>query len=61
MYVSGRYFPDGTVVPDGGHGEHGGQPAGEPHGGHGAPASEAGDGGEPFTRIVTASFGVVAP
>lgn len=64
MYVSGRYFPDGTVVLDGGHGEHGGQAGdagGDPHGGHGGPASVPGDRGEPFTRIVTASFGVVAP
>ena len=69
MYVSGRYFPDGTVVPDGGHGEHGGHgPGGDRAGadgataGHGAPGIRARrDGGEPFTRIVTASFGVVAP
>jgi hypothetical protein len=52
MYVSGRYFPDGTGSHDGG------------HGGHGRPAmvdDAAGDIGEPFTRIVTASLGAVAP
>jgi hypothetical protein len=55
VYVSGRYFPDGA---GGGHGDGG-------HGdGHGHPAlrgDAAGDDGEPFTRIVTASLGVVSP
>jgi len=51
LYVSGRYFPDGTVALDGGHGGHG----------HPAMLPDAdGDAGEPFTRIVTASFGVVS-
>ena len=52
MYVSGRYFPDGTILHDGGHGGHG----------HPAMLRDAdGDPGEPFTRIVTASLGVVVP
>jgi hypothetical protein len=54
VYVSGRYFPDAA---GGGHGGHG-------DGGHGHPAMRgdaAGDDGEPFTRIVTASLGVVSP
>ena len=52
MYVSGRYFPDGAVRQDGGHDRHG----------HPAMLHDVdGDGGEPFTRIVTASLGVVAP
>jgi hypothetical protein len=50
MYVSGQYFPDGTSAHDGGHDNHG----------HPAMRLDTdGDGGEPFTRIVTASFGVV--
>lgn len=49
MYVSGRYFPDGTVVP------------GDEHH-HPAMARDPGnDTGEPFTRILTASLGVVQP
>ena len=52
MYVCGRYFPDGTVLHDGGHGGHG----------HPAMLRDAdGDAGEPFTRIVTASLRVVVP
>ncbi len=54
LYVSGRYFPDGTVVLDQDHGEHG-HPAAL-----GDPGEEAREKGEPFTRIVTASLGVVA-
>lgn len=49
MYVSGRYFPDGTVVP------------GDEHH-HPAMARDPGsDTGEPFSRILSASLGVVEP
>jgi hypothetical protein len=52
IYVSGRYFPGDAVPDQGGHGGHG-------HPGMRPDADQ--DGGEPFTRIVTASLGVVAP
>jgi hypothetical protein len=52
LYVTGRYFPDGTVALDSGHGGHE----------HPAMVPDAdGEAGEPFTRIVTASFRVVSP
>ena len=52
MYIAGRYFPDDAVLHDDG------------HGGHGHPAmlgdtDAEGNAGEPYSRIVTASLGVV--
>jgi hypothetical protein len=49
LYVSGRYFPDGTAAPDGDH-HH-----------PGIARDPDGDGGEPFTRILTASLGAIDP
>ena len=49
LYASGRYFPDGTAAPDGDH-HH-----------PGIAHDPDGDGGEPFTRILTASLGAIDP
>jgi Common central domain of tyrosinase len=51
LLVSGRYFPDRTAAPDSEH--H--------HPGFASDPGPDGDGGEPFTRILTASLGAVAP
>jgi hypothetical protein len=65
VYVSGRYFPEGTGAgPDGVRGEGSRHQQGHGDGdasghGHDGPAGVAGEQGEPFTRIVTASLGVV--